>query len=235
MNILSLHELKQGISHLFYPLLCEGCNKPLVTTEKILCISCAMELPETGYHSIADNETAQRISGRVPFAYATSYAYFTEDSLLQHLMHGLKYRGKQDIGSYLGKRFAENLRGTDWISTVDIIIPVPLHPSKLAARGYNQSMVVAEAMGRVLGIPASDDFLTRTRETESQTHKSRAERAANMAGAFIVPLPAALAGKHILIVDDVLTTGGTIEACSLALLAEKNVKISIATIGIAIS
>lgn len=230
-----LHELKQGISHLFYPQLCEGCNKPLVTTENVLCISCGMELPETGYHSIADNETARRVSGRVPFEYATSFAYFTEDSLLQHLLHGLKYRGKQDVGSYLGSRFGESLRGTEWVSTVDMIIPVPLHPSKLASRGYNQSMVVAEAMGKALGIPASDDILTRTRETESQTHKSREERAANMKGAFIVPQPAALAGKHILIVDDVLTTGGTIEACSLALLADKNVKISIATIGIAIS
>ncbi len=185
MSLLSLHEIKQGISHLFYPQLCEGCNKPLVATEKVLCLSCGMELPETG--------------------------------------------------TYLGTRFGESLQGTDWVGTVDMIVPVPLHPSKLAARGYNQSMVIAEAMGKVLKIAASDDLLARTRETESQTHKSREERAANMAGAFMVPSFEQIVGKHILIVDDVLTTGGTIEACSIALLAQKNVKISVATIGIAIS
>jgi len=230
-----LIELKTGLAHLFYPHLCEGCNKPLIATEKVLCISCAVELPETVYHHIPDNETAMRFAGRIPFIHATSYAWFTNDGLLQHLIHGLKYRNKKETGYYLGQRFGRSLQDTDWISTIDMIIPVPLHPAKEAVRGYNQSLCVAEGLGSVLNIPASDKILLRIRDTESQTHKTRAERVNNMDGAFVIAENAGLAGKHILICDDVLTTGATLEACALALMAAESIKISIATVGIAVS
>lgn len=235
MNISSLHELRQGISHLFYPQLCEGCNKPLVGKEWVLCVGCGMEVPETGYHNIKDNDTALRLAGRIPFEYATSMAYFTGEGLLQHLLHELKYNNRAEIGTYLGERFGETLSVTDWISTVNVIIPVPLHKSRYAIRPYNQSMLVAEAMGKVLGIPATDSVLKRVRQTESQTRKGRAERADNMEDAFEVVEKGEIVGKHVLIVDDVLTTGSTIEACARALLAEEKVKISVATIGIAVS
>jgi predicted amidophosphoribosyltransferase len=168
-----LNDLGQGIIHLFYPRLCEGCSKQLVATEQVLCLSCAMQLPETGYHNIADNETTLRFAGRVPFTHATSFAYFTNDGLLQHLLHGLKYKGKQEIGNYLGRQFAYSLKQTNWISSVDVIIPVPLHRTKQAKRGYNQSMLIANGLSEVLGIPASDKFLLRTKDTESQTNKTR--------------------------------------------------------------
>jgi len=235
MNGLSLSELKKGITHLLYPLLCEGCNKPLVGAEEVLCIACEAELPETGYHEIADNETALRFAGRIPYQHATSFAYFTDDGLLQHLLHGLKYRGRRDIGTYLGTRFAERLNATSWFSGVNMIVPVPLFHSKLAGRGYNQSWIIAEAIGKATGRTVSEGILTRVRDTETQTHKTRAERAANMDGAFAPTNKDAIAGKHILIIDDVLTTGATIEACARALSEAENVKISIATIGIAIS
>ena len=235
MNTSFLTELKEGIIHLFYPRLCEGCNKPLLSSESVLCISCNMEIPETGYHNIADNETALRFAGRVPFAHATSFAYFSNEGLLQHLVHGLKYLDKKETGYFLGRRLGASLKTTDWISTVDLIIPVLLHPAKKARRGYNQSMLIAEGMGGYLQIPVSDTVLARTRDTESQTHKTRAERVNNMTNAFKVRQKGTLTGKHILICDDVLTTGATIEACALALLTEENIKISIATIGIAVS
>ncbi len=235
MSLLSLTELKEGFLQLFYPRLCEGCSKPLIAAEEVLCIGCAPLLPETGYHSLADNETALRFAGRVPFQYATSFAYFTDDSLLQHLLHGLKYKGKQEIGRYLGARFATSLGTTSWFSSVDAIVPVPLHPTKLAERGYNQSTVIGQAMVGTHGSRLKGDILKRKRDTESQTRKTRAERAENMAGAFVVNNPATMSGKHILIIDDVLTTGATIEACAHALMAIENVKISIATIGIAVS
>ena len=230
-----LKDLTHGLIHLFYPRLCEGCSKPLLAAENVLCISCALQVPETGYHHIADNESALRFAGRVPFIHATSFAYFTNDGLLQHLIQGLKYRDKKEIGIYLGERFAHSLRNTDWISSIDMIIPVPLHPAKEARRGYNQSMLIAEGLNNVLDIPASDKILLRTRDTESQTKKTRADRVENMAGAFKIAEKADISGKHILICDDVLTTGATIEACSLALKGQENVKISIATIGIAVS
>lgn len=199
-----------------------------------MCISCAIELPETGYSEIEDNDAALRFAGRIPFSYATSLAYFTSEGLLQHLLHGLKYKGRKEIGVYLGRRLGESLLKTEWASSVDLIIPVPLHKSKKAKRGYNQSLLIAEGIGTILNIPASDELLTRVRDTESQTHKTRLERVTNMEDAFRVK-EGALSCKHILLCDDVLTTGATLEACALALLKEENIKISIATIGIAVS
>lgn len=235
MKNLSLHDLKEGLLHLFYPRLCEGCNRPLIAAEFVVCIGCDAQIPETRYHAIPDNETAMRFAGRIPFTRATSFAYFTDDSLLQHLLHGLKYRHNKDIARYLGGRFASSLAASGWLSVVDMIVPVPLHSKREAERGYNQSMLLAETMAKHAGIVAKADTLVRVRATESQTRKTRAERAENMAGAFAVRNAPEMKGKHILIVDDVLTTGATIEACAHALMAVENVKISIATIGIAVS
>lgn len=231
----ALKEMAHGLVHLFYPRLCEGCRKPLLGAEKVLCISCALEMPETNYHHIPDNETELRFAGRIPFEHATSLAYFTNDGLLQHLLHGLKYKGKKEIGDYLGKKLGAELKSSGWAG-IDMILPVPLHPSKEAKRGFNQSLLIAEGIGEVLGIPACDGILLRTRETESQTHKSRTERVNNMEGAFRLKTKGALTNKHILLCDDVLTTGATLEACAMALLKEEpTLKISLATIGIAVS
>jgi ComF family protein len=242
MNLRSLNELRHGIVHLFYPRLCEGCSKPLLAAEQVLCIGCSMELPDTGYHNIAGNETEQRFAGRIPFAHATTFAWFTNDGLLQHLVHGLKYKNKKEIGYYLGRQLGQSLQRTitsdgqpGWIKEIDLIIPVPLHPAKKAKRGYNQSTLIAEGMSEVLHIPVSEDALLRVRNTETQTHKTRAERVSNMAEAFTINEKVQLKGKHILLCDDVLTTGATLEACALALLREESIKISIATIGIAVS
>jgi ComF family protein len=235
MNTLFLKEIRHSIIHLFYPRLCEGCGKPLITEEEVLCISCSLQVPETGYHDIEDNETALRFAGRVPYINATSYAYFTNDGLLQHLVHGLKYGNKKETGYYLGRRFGRSLQKTGWIGEIDMIIPVPLHKAKKAKRGYNQSMLIAEGMGEILHIPVSENILLRVKDTESQTHKTRSERVNNMAGAFTINGKSQLKGKHILLCDDVLTTGATLEACAMALMKEESIKISIATIGIAIS
>ncbi len=234
-----MKELGAGLAHLFYPSLCEGCSKPLVAGELVLCVSCALQLPETTYASIADNETANRFAGRVPFVYATSLAWFTDDGLLQHLLHGLKYRDKKETGIYLGRllgaQLQKGLTALPGATPIDLVIPVPLHKAKRAHRGYNQSMLIAEGISEVLGIPASDEILVRMRNTESQTNKSRAERINNMEAAFQLRPRSGLTGKHILLCDDVLTTGATLEACALALSAGKTIKISLASVGIAAS
>jgi len=231
MKIPSIKDLRNGIVHLLYPDLCEGCAKPLISGEHVLCMGCATILPETNYHYTDNNETAMRFAGRVPFQRATSLAYFTDDGLLQHLLHGLKYRGQIENGKYLGARLATVLNEGGWLDDIDVVIPVPLHKSRLQERGYNQSAIIASAMG----MKTDERSLLRVRKTESQTTKTRAERADNMVGAFKLADNNNLKDKHILILDDVLTTGATIEACANVLQTAQNVKISIATIGIAIS
>ena len=235
MRAPSVSEIRESLIHLFYPQLCEGCSRPLLANEDVLCMECDTLLPETNYHSDPNNETTLRIAGRIPFIRATSFAYFTDDSLLQHLLHGLKYQGKKENGTYLGSRLATSLSTSDWLSDISVIIPVPLHPAKEAIRGYNQSTVIGDALGTASGIAVSDQILSRTRQTESQTKKTRAERAANMEGAFVVNTPHLHRGKHVLLLDDVLTTGATIEACAAAFSSVPDVKISVVTIGIAVS
>jgi ComF family protein len=174
-----------------------------------------------------------RFAGRVPVERATSFAYFTHEGLLQHLLHGLKYDGKKDIGLYLGRQLGYDLQQLGWEKGIDAIVPVPLHAEKLSARGYNQAALIAEGMGKVLGIPVLENVLVRVKNTESQTKKTREERIENMQAAFEPVNAEKINGKHLLLTDDVLTTGATLEACSQALLQGNNVRISIATIGIA--
>jgi ComF family protein len=229
-----LKDYGAGLLHLFYPRLCEGCNKSLLPQEELLCIACEMHLAKTSYHHLAENETSLRLSGRVPFVHASSFAYFSHDSLVQHLVLGLKYREKKRTGIYLGSLFGLDLRHAGW--KADAIIPVPLHPKKEALRGYNQSMLIAKGIGKTLGVPVIDDALIRNKATETQTDKSREERAQNVTDAFLVAKPGKLEGKHLLLVDDVITTGATVESCALAVLSGcNNVQISVATIAIAVN
>lgn len=229
-----IQDLAQGVSHMFYPRLCEGCSKALLPEEDVLCLNCSIyNLPRTAYHHIPENETFMRFAGRLKLERATSLAYFTPEGLLQHLLHGLKYGGKKEIGTYLGRQLAYDMQQTGWSKGIDAIVPVPLHPKREAERGFNQSVVIAEGMQDVLKIPVYTDVVRRTRFTETQTQKTREERMENMQDAFEAVNDEKLRDKHILLIDDVLTTGATLEACAQALMALPGVKISIATIGVA--
>lgn len=220
--------------HFIYPRLCIGCNQSLLDQERILCLVCANELPLTHYHHIPDNETANRFAGRIQFNHATSFAYFSKDGLLQELLHEFKYKNNRAVGIFLARRFAKALQKTDWIGKVDLIIPVPLHKDKLNKRGYNQSEIIAENLSSILNIEVNSLSLIRVTNTDSQVRKSREQRAENMNQAFSIRNRDNLKGKHVLLVDDVLTTGATIEACSVALHTIEGLKLSIATIGITI-
>lgn len=230
---MKLKEFTSGLIHLLYPQLCEGCSRSLLAAEQVLCTGCLLQLSKTEYHDIADNDTALRLAGRIPFQHATSFAWFTDGGLLQHLMHGLKYAGKKNIGIFLGSQFGTELVACSWGSIIDAIIPVPLAPGKEASRGYNQSALIAQGISAQLHIPVLTKQLLRTRNTESQTQKSRSERIENMKDAFSVSDAASLQQKHVLLVDDVLTTGATLEACALALAHTPGITISIASIGLA--
>lgn len=229
-----LKDLAEGLSHIIYPRLCEGCSKALLQEEDVLCLNCSIyNLPRTAYHHIPENETYMRFAGRFPIEKATSLAYFTPNGLLQHLLHRLKYEERKDIGTYLGRQLGGDILQTGWAKGIDVIVPVPLHPKKEAARGFNQTIIIAEGMAEMLHLPVAAKAVQRVRFTESQTNKTREERLENVQGAFAVSDTEQIKGKHILLVDDVVTTGATLEACTQALLAVEGVTISIATVGIA--
>src|ERR1043165_6304060 len=214
-----LREALQSASHLLFPRLCEGCRQPLILQEDTLCMSCTFQLPQTEFYDKPDNEAAIRIAGRIPYQHATAFAYFTTDGLLQHLLHRLKYSGRKSIGIFLGRQAGYALKPLPWIASVDAIVPVPLHPRKESTRGYNQSELIARGMSEVLGISTPEHTLVRVRNTVSQTKtRSREERVTNMKDAFAVHSKAMLADKHVLLVDDVLTTGATLESASQALM-----------------
>jgi ComF family protein len=232
---LQLRSFCNSLLHFLYPSLCEGCRKALLPGEEVLCISCCMALPQTKYHHIELNETALRFAGRFPFIQATSFAYFIRDGVLQHLLHQLKYEGRKKNGLFLGHQLGASLRQTAWATGISCILPVPLHASKNRLRGFNQSDVIAKGLSQSLALEVETDILVRIRNTDSQTRKNRAERADNVADAFSVHRPEKIRDRHVLLLDDVLTTGATLEACSKAVLAVPGTSVSIATIGIAIS
>ncbi|WP_022825693.1 ComF family protein [Hymenobacter norwichensis] len=215
---------------LIFPKVCLACEEPLSRGEDHLCTICRAQLPYTDYHLLpADaNPLARRFWGRVPVRYALSYLRFLRRGRVQHLLHQLKYRGQRDIGLVLGRWYGHDLARQGY--QFDAVVPVPLHTRKLAKRGYNQSDPFAAGLAESLGIPWHADALRRLEHTDSQTRKNRLERWQNVAAVFEAADVAAIQGKHVLIVDDVLTTGATLEACAAALLAAGAAEVSIATI-----
>ncbi|MEZ7867468.1 MAG: phosphoribosyltransferase family protein [Paludibacteraceae bacterium] len=190
-------------------------------------------MPKTNYHLLQDNPVEKRFWGKVPVERATSYLFFQKGSDFQKLIHELKYRGNKEVGVTMGKFAAADLLDSDDFKSLDLIVPVPLHEKKEAKRGYNQSEMICNGIAEILGMPVVTDNLYRTAENTTQTRKSVFERYENTQGIFGLKNPAKFEGKHILIVDDVLTTGSTVEACIQALLQAKNTRISVFTLAIA--
>jgi len=223
----------EGVLHLFYPQLCVSCNRLLHRDERTLCLHCILKLPRTAFYHYNENKAANIFIGRVPIEHATSFVYFTKDGMVQNLLHVFKYERKKEIGLLLGKLLATELLSTDWIKDIDVVVAVPLHKKKERQRGFNQSEVFAKGLADVLGIQLLKDAVLRTKYTESQTKKSRMERIENVSGVFSINDKERLKNKHILLVDDVLTTGATLESCAQELLKAEGVKVSIATIALA--
>lgn len=218
---------------LLFPQLCCACGESLVSGEALICTSCIYNLPYTNFHQQSDNIVAQQFWGRLPINNAYAMLYFTKGGKVQQLMHQFKYQNRPLIGNMLGQMAGRQLISSNAFKQVDAIIPVPLHKSKLRKRGYNQSECFAKGLAEVLKTPVITDNLVRKIKTETQTHKSRFERAKNMQHVFTLNNAGALAHQHILLVDDVVTTGATLEACSLALQIAPGIKLSIATIAYA--
>jgi ComF family protein len=218
---------------LLFPELCHACGESLVEGEDLICTDCIYNLPYTNFHQQPDNIVARQFWGKIKTEAAYALFYFTKGGKIQQLMHQFKYNNAPLIGNKLGNLAGRQLKLSPHFQHIDAIIPVPLHKSRLRKRGYNQSACFAEGLAETLNTSVIIDNLIRTRATETQTHKSRFERSVNMQEVFSVADPAALAGKYILLVDDVVTTGATLEACANALLTVPGLRLSIATIAYA--
>ncbi|MBC8051508.1 MAG: ComF family protein [Sphingobacteriaceae bacterium] len=214
---------------LFFPRLCAGCGKNLFKNEEVICTDCVYHLPYTDFHHDHDNAAARQLWGRIPFNHAYAFVYFYKGSRVQNLMHQLKYNNKPEVAFKLGEMYGLKLKGTRPIENLAAIIPVPLHPAKQKKRGYNQSEFFAKGLAQSLDIPVNTD-LYRNIFTDTQTRKSRFVRYENMKNVFVVKNSTGLENKHVLLVDDVITTGATLEACANELLKINGLKISIATI-----
>lgn len=218
---------------LLFPTLCQACGESLVTGEELICLNCRYNLPFTDFHLKPDNMVAQQFWGKIYLEGAYAMCYFAKGGKMQHLMHHFKYKGIQKIGNLLGNIAGEQLLKSPVFKSADVVIPVPLHKSRLRKRGYNQSMCFAEGLSEKMRIPIDENNLVRLRATETQTHRSRFSRFENMQEVFTLTNPESLRNKHVLLVDDVVTTGSTLEACGTALLKAEGLKLSIATIACA--
>lgn len=223
--------LLQDFFNLLLPQLCLACGLPLVGGERLICLACQYRMPKTRFESYRDNPVARLFWGRVPVENAVSYFRYYRGSPYQGLIHSLKYGDRKDAGTELGRLLGMELRDSGFAGC-ELIIPVPLHRGKQLKRGYNQCDPICQGLSRSLGIKWQRNVLVKNLRSSSQTDKSRIRRWSNVEGAFKVIAPGVISGKHILLVDDVVTTGATLESCANAILAVPGTRISIATLAV---
>lgn len=231
--LLKLEHSWNDLLELFFPSLCVTCGNRLVSQEKFICIDCLLDLPVTNFHLEPENKVAQLFWGRVQIENATAWFHFRKGSKYQQLIHFLKYKGLKELGFECGKRLGQSLADSESFANIDAIVPVPLHPKKLRKRGYNQSEWIAKGISEAMKKPVYAGNLYRKVHTSTQTKKSRLERWQNVEGIFAVKDAGAFTGKHLLLVDDVATTGATLESCAVEVLKMEHTKVSIATLAYA--
>lgn len=217
--------------HLFYPRLCIACNGNLLRNESFLCTGCLFHLPQTHFHTLPENPLAKVFWGRIPIEHAMAFLYFKKGNAVQHILHEIKYKDNKDLAVFMGRYYGSllNRGGMTW----DAVAAIPLHQSKLKKRGYNQSALIAEGLSESLGIQDVSASIIRSKATETQTRKHRFERWENVEEVFTIQEPQSFEGKHILLIDDVITTGATLEACGKTILETAGSKLSVASIAFA--
>ncbi|MCK9204168.1 MAG: ComF family protein [Bacteroidales bacterium] len=225
--------LLEDFISLIFPEICVCCGNSLWKSEKIICRLCDYHLPRTNFHLDQDNPVSRLFWGRTPVENATAFLFFNKGNKVQQLIHQLKYKGRQDVGIYLGVEYGRLLTCSSWFQAIDAIIPVPLHKKKEKQRGYNQSEQFAIGLSESMHIPVKNHILVRKKANATQTKKSRFARYNNVCDIFDVSDPDFLRGKHVLLADDVITTGATLESCIRTLHQAAGCKISVTCIAIA--
>ena len=223
----------QSLIQLFFPPSCAGCKTVLIANENVICTKCRHEIPLTQHHLNPENEAFKKFYGRIPVEHVSALLYFHKKGIVQKLIHSLKYRGQEAIGGVLGEWYAEELKNNPILKTVDSIIPVPLHPKKLRERGYNQVTEFGNALAASLGVCVNNEILFRQIYSTTQSQKNRLGRTEGIDSVFDVSFSERDHNLHFLLIDDVITTGATLEVCAKALLKIPGAKISIVCMALA--
>jgi ComF family protein len=229
-----LYDFWDDFISLLFPRLCYACGNHLLRNESLICTECYVVIPRTNYHLTDDNPVARLFWGRCQIERAAAFSYYNRGSRIRKLIHNLKYNGIKEIGYELGRIYGLSLKNSDFVNDVDLIIPVPLHPAKERVRGFNQSEIISRGLADALLCPVDCSALARITVSATQTKRSRYERWTNVEGIFSVSDTELIKGKHILLVDDVITTGSTIESCAIELLKTEGVRISVAALAYAV-
>lgn len=225
----------ESLLHLFFPYTCCGCGTHLIAEDILFCIHCQASMPLTRFEFFPANIIEKIFWGRIVIHAASAHLYFTTGSPVQHSLHLLKYKGRKEIGTYLGRQMGLSLKQSNRFNDCEVIVPLPLFAAREKKRGYNQASLIAEGISQNLSIPVVRDAVFRVRKTETQTDKSRIQRWENMKSTFEIRSPEKCFGKHVLLVDDVVTTGASLEACSRVLLDIPGIRISIACLAHTVS
>jgi ComF family protein len=223
----------ESIINLFFPKVCSGCNSFLVVNENVICTVCRHNIPLANHHLNPENEAFKKFYGRIPIMHTSALFYFHKKGIVQELIHNLKYKGHEEIGTILGEWYAEDLKKIELLQSVDEIIPVPLHRKKLKERGYNQVTAFGKALSSGLNLVYNDSLLIRNVYSKTQSKKNLLGRTEGIETIFDVTFTEKDHHKHFLLIDDVITTGATLEACSRALLKIPGAKISIVCMAMA--
>jgi ComF family protein len=227
-----VNDIASSLKHLFFPHVCKNCFGEIPQQDQYLCTKCIADLPFTGFFNIDANPVEKIFFGRVPIDAAASLFFFTPASIIQKLIHHIKYKGQQQLAVYLGKMMGQEVLGSSRFKGLDMIVPLPLYKTREKQRGYNQATLLAKGISEVTGIPLAEKAVKRVRASSTQTRKSRAERWQNVDGLFKVSTGLG-ENRNILLVDDVITTGATLDACASSLLQVKGTRVSIITLAYA--
>lgn len=217
---------------LFFPDLCCACGRLLVGDERHLCLHCLERLPKTAYYHRAHNPVEEKFRARFPLQRAAAFLHFEKGGMSRQIVHRIKYRRDEALGVWCGELMYLEIVDSGFFEGVDLIVPVPLHKKKKRKRGFNQAEAIAEGISSLSGIPVDKHHLLKVKNNRSQTRRGRYERWLNSRESFLVTDPDALSGKHVLLIDDVVTTGATLEACAQSLVACKGLVISVLTLSV---